>query len=95
MIFSCLHSQIKDHPATLDEKSVFKRILHFPMEKNLDHFFGTCTKIITQSCETQVSPCTQCLKITEKVSFNMTSEASNVYFLSGLKFNKNAKNGQF
>ena len=33
MIFSCLHSHIKDHPATLDEKSVFKRILHFPMEK--------------------------------------------------------------
>ena len=33
----------------------------------------------------------QSLKITEKVSFNIASEAS--YFLSGQKFIKNAKNG--
>ena len=38
---------------------------------------------------------TQCLKITEKVSFNIASEASYVYILSGQKFIKNAKNGQF
>ena len=38
---------------------------------------------------------TQCLKITEKVSFNIASKASNVYILSGQKFIKNAKNGQF
>ena len=30
-----------------------------------------------------------------KVSFNITSEASNVYILSGQKVNKNAKNGPF
>ena len=31
--------------------------------------------------------------MTEKVSFNIASEASYVYILSGQKFNKNAKNG--
>ena len=35
----------------------------------------------------------QCLKITEKVSFNIASEASYVYILSGQKLIKNAKNG--
>ena len=35
------------------------------------------------------------LKITEKVAFNIASEASFVYILSGQKFIKNAKNGQF
>ena len=34
---------------------------------------------------------TRCLKITEKVSFNIASEASYVYFLSGQKLIKNAK----
>ena len=37
----------------------------------------------------------RCLKITEKVSFNIASEASYVYILSGKKLIKNAKNGQF
>ena len=37
----------------------------------------------------------QCLKITEKVAFNIASEASYGYILSGQKFIKNAKNGQF
>ena len=37
----------------------------------------------------------QCLKITEKVSFNIASEASYVYILSGQKFIKIVKNGQF
>ena len=37
----------------------------------------------------------QCLKITEKVSFNIASEASFVYILRGQKLSKNAKNGQF
>ena len=36
-----------------------------------------------------------CLKITEKVLFNMASEASYIYILSGQKFIKNAKNSQF
>ena len=35
----------------------------------------------------------RCLKITEKVSFNIASEASYVYILRGQKFIKNAKNG--
>ena len=35
------------------------------------------------------------LKFTENVSFNIASEASYVYILSGQKFIKNAKNGQF
>ena len=37
----------------------------------------------------------QCLKITEKVSFNIASEASYIYILSGQKLIKNATNGQF
>ena len=37
----------------------------------------------------------RCLKITEKVSFNIASEASQVYILSGQKFIKNDKKGQF
>ena len=37
----------------------------------------------------------QCLKITEKVSFNITSEASYVFILSEQKFMKNAKTGLF
>ena len=35
----------------------------------------------------------RCLKITEKVSFNIASEASYVYVLSGQKLIQNAKNG--
>ena len=34
---------------------------------------------------------TRCLKITEKVSFNMASEASYVYILSGQNLIKNVK----
>ena len=37
----------------------------------------------------------RCLKIAEKVSFNIASEASYVYFLSGQKFIENAKNVPF
>ena len=37
----------------------------------------------------------RCLKITEKVSFNIASEASYVYILSGQDLIKNAKNGPF
>ena len=37
----------------------------------------------------------QCLEIVQKVAFNMASEASYVYILSGQKFIKNTKNGQF
>ena len=38
---------------------------------------------------------TRCLKIIEKVSFNITSEASYVFIMSGQTLIKNAKNGQF
>ena len=37
----------------------------------------------------------RCLKITEKVSFNIASELSYVYILSGQKLIKNAKIGPF
>ena len=37
----------------------------------------------------------RCLKITEKVSFNIASEASYVYILSVQKLVQNAKNGPF
>ena len=37
----------------------------------------------------------QCLKITEKVSFNFASEASYIYILSGQKLIKTAPNGRF
>ena len=35
------------------------------------------------------------LKVTEKVAFNIASEASYVYILNRQKFIKNVKNGQF
>ena len=37
----------------------------------------------------------RCFKITEKVSFNIASEASYSYILSGQKLIKDAKNGPF
>ena len=37
----------------------------------------------------------RCLKITEKVSFNIASEASYVYILDEQKLNKNAKISPF
>ena len=43
----------------------------------------------------QSSIAPQCLKITEKVSFNITSEASYVYILNWQKLIKNVKNDQF
>ena len=44
-------------------------------------------------CFIFIQPKTSCLKITEKVSFNIASEASYVQILSGQKFIKNAING--
>mgnify|MGYP001414847287 CR=1 FL=1 len=38
---------------------------------------------------------TRCLEITEKVSFNIASEAGYVNIFSGQKLIKNAKNGPF
>ena len=43
----------------------------------------------------QCDPEPQCLKIAQKVSFNIASEASYIYILSGQKLIENAKNGHF
>ena len=63
-------------------------------QKNFDRGDEKCveTRNVFQLQKRQT---TQCLKITEKVAFNIASEASYVYILSGQKFIKNAKNGQF
>ena len=50
---------------------------------------------ILQFSNSGIQTFAQCLKITEKVAFNIASEASYVYILSGQKFIKNTKNGQF
>ena len=41
-----------------------------------------------------IAKSTHCLKIAQKFAFNIASEASYVYMLSGQKFIKNTKNGQ-
>ena len=46
------------------------------------------TKIPGKTAILQNTTLSRCLKITEKVSFNIASEASYVYILSGQKFNK-------
>ena len=54
-----------------------------------------CSRLLVQGTSltytTTYGPHARCLKITEKVSFNIASEASYVYILSGQKFIKNAK----
>ena len=53
-----------------------------------------CTsRILHKNHQCRRSTYPRCLKITEKVSFNLASEASYVYILSGQKLIKNAKNG--
>ena len=79
------------------------------MEKNFDelqtlssHFLNTTDfqkkkktfgKFLAMS--NRLKKWARCLKITEKVSFNIASKASYVYILSGQKLIKNAKNGPF
>ena len=46
-------------------------------------------------CYFDISTRARCLKITEKVSFNIESEASYVYILGGQKLIQNAENGAF
>ena len=41
----------------------------------------------------ELQPFPQCMEITEKVAFNIASEASYVYIMKGQKFIKNAKIG--
>ena len=52
-------------------------------------YFNNCSK------NPFVKSLSRCLKITEKVSFNIVSEANYVYILSGRKLIKNAKIGPF
>ena len=54
-----------------------------PQFLNLQKFSNTTLVYILQGA--------RCLKITEKVSFNIASEAYYVYLLNGQKFIKNAK----
>ena len=61
----------------------------------LDIFFRPNTEWCLITTLTRGLENTRCLKITEKVSFNIASEASYVYILSGRKLIKNAKNGPF
>ena len=60
-------------------------------------YYGVVARDVAEYCTekmvVQIGVSTQCLKITEKVSFNIASEASYVYILSCQKFIKNAKNG--
>ena len=49
---------------------------------------------LQKSIKTSHWPKARSLKVTEKVSFNIGSEASYVYILSGQKLIKNARNGQ-
>ena len=60
-------------------------------------YYGVVARDVAEYCTekmvVQIGVSTQCLKITEKVSFNIASEASYVYILSGQKYIKNAKNG--
>ena len=57
--------------------------------------FSTMEHFMTVRKEIAKKEKSRCLKITEKVSFNIASEASYVYILSGQKYIKKAKNGQF
>ena len=64
------------------------------MLRFLDSLPNTFTKMVSVS-RSEITTREQCLKITEKVSFNIASEASYVYILSGQKLIKNAKNRPF
>ena len=51
--------------------------------------------VVVELLKRIISYSSRCLKITEKVSFTIASEASYVYILSGQMLIKNAKNGPF
>ena len=59
------------------------------------NFWQTDYRIRVHLQKSNFNICSRCLKITEKVSFNIVSGASYVYILSGQKLIKNAKNGPF
>ena len=60
----------------------------------ITHYFSADLAYFSKSF-LQMCKCARCLKITEKVAFNIASEASCVYILSRQKFIKTAKNIQF
>ena len=75
------------HKLTKNESVSAKR------EHHADFFANVWMENLGRGSKTQIlSHHSQlwCLKITEKVSFNIASEASYVYILSGQKFIKNA-----
>ena len=72
-------------PDFLDARNEKRKIVEIPGNRDVE----------TRRAATLILINTRCLKITEKVSFNIVSEASYVYILSVQKFIKNAKNGQF
>ena len=74
--------------------SIFQRPFERP-EKNLLSKFVLSNSRKTWLTLGKQGFSTQCLKITEKVSFNIESEASNVYILTVQKLTKNAKNVPF
>ena len=67
---------------TYKKKGLTRVFLHFLQKASISSLNISCTFA-------------RCLKITEKVSFNIASEASYVYILNGQKLIINAKNGQF
>ena len=64
------------------QRSTFERkVLVTTIAFNMDERVKYCTWISQQ-----------CLKIAQKVAFNIANDASHVYILSGQKFIKNTKN---
>ena len=63
----------------------FENIFKFGRKNSIKSYLNFWTK----------SESTRCLKITEKVSFNIVSAVNYAYILSGQKLIKNAKNGPF
>ena len=75
------------------------RTKNYHQKKESFTYYCYCSKPswILSTCYSSLSTVfenvSRCVKITEKISFNIASEASNVYILSGQKLIKNAKNG--
>ena len=62
---------------------------------NAYKFFRLVCQSIPGNCFLKENQLLHGVLITEKVSFNLASEASYVYILNGQKLIKNAKNAQF
>ena len=63
--------------------------------KGLECFLKDISSVYCTSIGLTTTSRPRCLKITEKVSFNVASEAGYVYILSGQKLIKNAQKGPF